>query len=114
MIRRLQKLNHSLSWNKRFFAASGTPASSPKFEYAKLFNTSDDKTTQYRLITKDYVETKVVGDKEFLFVKPEGLRILSSNAFKDIAHLLRPAHLQQLSNILKDPEATDNVRLVSG
>lgn len=31
----------------------------------------------------------------------------------DIAHLLRPAHLQQLSNILKDPEATENDRFVA-
>ena len=28
----------------------------------------------------------------------------------DIAHLLRPGHLQQLSNILKDPEASQNDR----
>ena len=31
----------------------------------------------------------------------------------DIAHLLRPAHLQQLSNILSDPEASDNDRFVA-
>jgi fumarate hydratase class I len=31
----------------------------------------------------------------------------------DIAHLLRPAHLKQLSNILKDPEATSNDRFVA-
>ncbi|CAM9577647.1 unnamed protein product [Heterosigma akashiwo] len=31
----------------------------------------------------------------------------------DIAHLLRPAHLQSLSNILKDPEASDNDRFVA-
>uniref|UniRef100_A0A7S1IXL9 fumarate hydratase n=1 Tax=Eutreptiella gymnastica TaxID=73025 RepID=A0A7S1IXL9_9EUGL len=31
----------------------------------------------------------------------------------DVAHLLRPAHLQQLSNILKDPEATENDKFVA-
>jgi fumarate hydratase class I len=31
----------------------------------------------------------------------------------DIAHLLRPGHLQQLSNILADPEASDNDRFVA-
>ena len=31
----------------------------------------------------------------------------------DIAHLLRPAHLQSLSNILKDPEASDNDKFVA-
>jgi len=31
----------------------------------------------------------------------------------DIQHLFRPAHLQQLSNILKDPEASSNDRFVA-
>jgi len=31
----------------------------------------------------------------------------------DIAHLLRPGHLQQLSNIFKDPEASANDRFVA-
>ena len=34
-------------------------------------------------------------------------------AMIDIAHLLRPAHLQQLSSILKDPEASQNDRFVA-
>ncbi len=32
---------------------------------------------------------------------------------RDIAHLLRPGHLQQLRNILDDPEASDNDRFVA-
>jgi len=32
---------------------------------------------------------------------------------RDIAHLLRPGHLQQLANILKDNEATDNDKFVA-
>ena len=31
----------------------------------------------------------------------------------NIAHLLRPGHLQQLAKILKDPEASDNDRFVA-
>lgn len=46
-------------------------------------------------------------------MEPEGLRHLSAHAMTDIAHLLRPAHLQQLSNILKDPESTENDRFVA-
>ena len=34
------------------------------------------------------------------------LRLLAAQAMVDIAHLLRPGHLQQLSNILADPEAS--------
>ena len=48
-----------------------------------------------------------------LKVHENALRLLSSTAMVDIAHLLRPAHLQQLSNILKDPEASKNDRFVA-
>jgi len=48
-----------------------------------------------------------------LSVEPEALRLLSAQAMTDIAHLLRPGHLQQLANILEDPEASDNDRFVA-
>jgi fumarate hydratase class I len=54
-----------------------------------------------------------VNGQKFLKVEPEALRLLSAQAMTDIAHLLRPAHLQQLANILKDPEATENDRFVA-
>ena len=38
-------------------------------------------------------------------VEPAALRLLAGEAMTDIAHLLRPGHLQQLAKILKDPEA---------
>lgn len=49
----------------------------------------------------------------FIQVEPEALRLLSAQAMTDIAHLLRPAHLTQLSNILKDDEATSNDKFVA-
>jgi len=48
-----------------------------------------------------------------LRVPGEALRTLSSTAFSDVAHLLRPAHLAQLRKILDDPEASDNDRFVA-
>jgi len=48
-----------------------------------------------------------------LKVSPQALTTLSEQAFIDIAHLLRPQHLQQLSNILKDKEASENDRFVA-
>ena len=51
--------------------------------------------------------------KKFLKIEAEGLRKLSATAIRDIAHLLRPAHLKQLSNILKDDEATENDKFVA-
>lgn len=49
----------------------------------------------------------------FLKVHPDALTTLSKEAFSDIAHLLRPAHLQQLRNILDDPDASANDRFVA-
>ena len=46
-------------------------------------------------------------------MEPEALRLISAQAMADIAHLLRPGHLQQLANILKDPEASSNDRFVA-
>jgi fumarate hydratase class I len=60
-----------------------------------------------------HVTVEQLGSHKFLKVDPQALRILSAQAMTDIAHLLRPAHLQQLSNILKDPEATRNDRFVA-
>jgi fumarate hydratase class I len=42
------------------------------------------------------------GGRRFLHVAPEALRLLTETAMHDVAHYLRPAHLQQLSNILAD------------
>ncbi len=69
--------------------------------------------TPYRLITSDFVEVITLGDREFLQVDPEGIRLLTAEAIRDISHLLRPGHLQQLRNILDDPEASANDKFVS-
>ena len=83
--------------------------STASYEYTPLFQSNIYENTEYRqLFGPEAVETVKVGDQDFLKVKGEYLRKLSKAAFADIAHLLRPAHLQQLSNILKDPEASQN------
>ena len=78
-----------------------------EFTYTDLLPLGAD-TTPYRLLTKDFVETVVLGDHRFLRVDPEGIRLLTAEAIRDISHLLRPGHLQQLANILADPEASEN------
>lgn len=70
-------------------------------------------TTPYRKITDEHVSTLEIQGRNILRVDQEALTLLASEAMKDIAHLLRPGHLQQLSNILKDPEASDNDRFVA-
>ena len=51
--------------------------------------------------------------RDILTIDPEGLTLLTEEAFKDIAFLLRPAHLSLLSRILKDPESSNNDRYVA-
>ena len=55
----------------------------------------------------------MVDGAEYIKVAPEGLTLLAERAFKDISHLLRPAHLAQLRAILDDPEATKNDHFVA-
>ncbi|WP_207481298.1 fumarate hydratase [Arenibaculum pallidiluteum] len=79
---------------------------------ASLFPLGKDETT-YRKLTSDYVSTAVFEGEEVLKVDPEGLRLLTEQAFVDINHLLRPGHLAQLAAILEDPEASANDRFVA-
>jgi fumarate hydratase class I len=82
------------------------------WKYSKLFQTGNDDTP-YRKITSDYVSTIQVDGKTILKIEDEGMELLSREAMADIAHLLRPGHLQQLANILKDKEASDNDHFVA-
>ncbi len=69
--------------------------------------------TPWRKLSGDYVETAEFEDRTVLKVDPQALSLLAAEAFKDISHLLRPAHLQQLAGILDDAEASDNDRFVA-
>ncbi len=82
------------------------------FKYQKPFPISKD-TTNYRLLTKDYVSTIEVDGRKILKIDPKGLEYLAKEAIYDVSFFLRPAHLESLSNILKDPEASDNDRFVA-
>ncbi|HUP84425.1 MAG TPA: fumarate hydratase [Acidimicrobiales bacterium] len=70
--------------------------------------------TVWRHLGTDGVEV-VEGPRGQRFVEldPEALRRLTREAFRDISHLLRPSHLQQLANIIDDPEASGNDRFVA-
>ena len=85
---------------------------SPQFSYSDLLPLGED-STKYRLLTKDGVSVKKHGDLEFLHVEPSALSALSEVAIHDISHYLRAAHLQQLADILSDPEASPNDRFVA-
>jgi len=82
------------------------------FAHSELLPLGPD-TTEYRLLTTEGVSTFSTSEGTFLKVSPEAITRLTEHAMRDIAHLLRTSHLQQLANILKDPEARDNDRFVA-
>ena len=84
----------------------------PEFEFSELLPLGPDDTT-YRLIGTTGISTFETPQGTFLHVAPEAITLLTEQAMKDIAHLLRPAHLRQLASILDDPEASHNDRFVA-
>ncbi|MDP9101161.1 MAG: fumarate hydratase [Actinomycetota bacterium] len=84
----------------------------PEFAYTDLLPTGPDETP-YRLLTTDGVSEVNAAGRSFLQVDGSALTLLASTAMRDIAHLLRPAHLAQLRRILDDPEASPNDRFVA-
>ncbi len=84
-----------------------------EFPFTKLLPLGDDDTIPYRKLSSDHVSTVALGGRTLLEIEPEALTLLTRAAMTDIAHLLRPGHLQQLRNILDDPEASANDRVVA-
>ena len=82
------------------------------FSYQPIFELGDD-STPYRLLTREHVRTRDVGGKRVLEVDAAALTKLTFAAIRDISHLFRPGHLEQLRAILQDPEASANDRFVA-
>ncbi len=83
-----------------------------EFIYQEPLPLGED-TTQYRLLTTDYVKVVECDGRKILKVDPKGLELLSKEAYSDVSFYLRAAHLQKLNNILSDSEATDNDKFVA-
>jgi fumarate hydratase, class I len=84
----------------------------PNFQYAPMFPLGPDRTP-WRKLDIEGVSTSLCDGQTVLRVKPEALSELAFQAFHDVSHLLRPAHLAQLRRILDDPEASGNDRFVA-
>ncbi len=84
----------------------------PTFSYSDLLPLGEDATI-YRSLGTEGVRSVKHGEKTFLEITPEAISHLTETAIHDISHFLRAAHLQQLANILKDPEASPNDRFVA-
>lgn len=70
-------------------------------------------TTKYRLLTKDHITVTEANGRRIVRVAPEALELLARTVFTDVSFFLRASHLNQLTQILNDPEASDNERFVA-
>ena len=84
----------------------------PEFSYQDLLPIGPDKT-EYRLISNEGVSTFTADGRQFLKVSKDAISNLTQVAMHDISHYLRSEHLEQLANILKDPESSPNDRFVA-
>ncbi|HEY2901400.1 MAG TPA: fumarate hydratase [Polyangia bacterium] len=87
----------------------------PEFQFQDLLplDHGDDDDTPYRKLSGDHVSTFEAAGRTFLHVEPEALTLLTRQAMRDIAHLLRPGHLAQLRAIVDDGEASSNDKFVA-
>lgn len=84
----------------------------PPFKYQEPFPLGPD-TTEYYLLTKDYVSVSEFEGQPILKIAKEGLTAMANAAFRDVAFMLRPEHNEQVAKILSDPEASDNDKFVA-
>ncbi len=82
------------------------------FLYAPMFPLGPDPTP-WRKLDIQGVSTSTCDNRVVLNIAPEALSELAFQAFRDVSHLLRPAHLASLRAILDDPEASGNDRFVA-
>lgn len=90
--------------------------STKAYEYSPLFqsNIYAKGPQEWKQVAgPEAVSTTTVNGVEYLHVTGDAMRQLSKQAFSDVAHLLRPAHLQQLRNILDDKEGSPNDKFVA-
>ena len=85
---------------------------SPAFAYQEPFPLGED-TTEYALLSSDYVETTEFEGRPILKIQPEALTMLAQAGMRDIAFFLRAEHLEMVAEILDDPEASGNDRNVA-
>lgn len=78
----------------------------------RLLSTQKDDT-EYYLLTSEHVSVSEFEGQEILKVAPEALTLLARQAFHDASFMLRPAHQQQVADILRDPEASENDKYVA-
>ena len=74
--------------------------SNKPFVYQDPFPLKKDDT-EYYLLSSDYVSVAEFAGQEVLKVDPQALTLLAQHAFHDASFMLRPAHQQQVADILR-------------
>ncbi|PPR65651.1 MAG: Fumarate hydratase class I, aerobic [Alphaproteobacteria bacterium MarineAlpha3_Bin7] len=72
-----------------------------------------EDTCEYRYIGSDFIDVKNYDAREILTIAPEGISYLTAQGFSDASFLLRTVHLQQIRDILDDPDSSKNDKFVA-
>lgn len=83
-----------------------------EFKYTELFQLEKGKT-KFRLVSKEGVVVSRDGGREILEIEPKALANLAREAIRDISFLLRRKHNEQVAEIFRDPEASENDKFVA-
>lgn len=82
------------------------------FHYQEPYPLGPD-TTEYELLTKDYVKVENWNGHEMLVIDPEALTLLANAASHNNSFMLRREHNEMVAKILHDPEASENDKFVA-
>lgn len=94
-----RKLKTLINLNTQISSLLAASSLSTKpFYYQELFEHAKPLDIPFKKLTSDHVSTFEVKGKKILSVEPQALTMLAEQAMIDIAHLLRPAHLQVIQN----------------
>ncbi len=84
-----------------------------EFAYHPMFDLGKDETEYRQLDGDGLVSTAEFDGRRILKVDERALTLLTAEAIRDVSHLFRTGHLEQLRMILDDPEASDNDHFVA-
>lgn len=85
----------------------------PTIKHANIFPPLKWKRKFRLLESEGQLDCITVSDRQFLRIKPEALELIAETAFHDLHHFLSATFLEELANILKDSEASDNDKFVA-
>ncbi len=81
----------------------------PDFTFQEPFPLGSDQTTYQKIDgSEKFVTTENFEGQEIVKISQEGLTELANIAMRNVSFMLRPAHNQQVAQVLDDPDASKN------